>query len=141
MTDFTLLRISNGGQTFGVLKHGDTPFALTLERGWRDNRRGESCIPDGVYTARRCRFSAEYGYADSPQFGDTFVVENVPNRKSILFHKGNIVDDTHGCIIVGEEFGELNGELAVIASHKGFSEFKKRTSRMASFTFAVKWAC
>jgi len=48
---------------------------------------------------------------------------NVPDRKFILFHPGNRVPDTQGCIILAEHFGKLKGELAVINSGKTFSLF------------------
>ena len=128
--------------TFGVLIADGIPFAVTVERRWNGNRSGESCIPPGRYKAVRCRRSAEYGYADSPKFGDTFVIEDVHGRNQILFHRGNIDDDTHGCIIVGEQFDRLNGEPAVLASAKGFGEFLALTlgAGIEEFDFEVRWA-
>ena len=77
----TLKRIaSRPDGTFGVLLAEDVPFALTLERPWRDNRRGESCIPTGRYLCTR---------VNSPKFGMTWHVRNVPDRSEILFHAGN----------------------------------------------------
>jgi len=113
--------------TFGVLKADGIPFAVTVERKWAENQRGLSCIPSGVYHAVRCRDSAEYGHTDSPKFGDTFVIEDVTGRSNILIHKGNIDDDTHGCVIIGEEFGLLNGKPAVLSSSKGFANLKALT--------------
>lgn len=129
---------SDDDRTFGVLIHNGSPFAVTLERGWRDNRRGESCIPPGDYIARRCNASSEYGFKDSPHFGDTFVVENVPGRKHILFHKGNLDDDTHGCIIVAAEFGVLSGEPAVLNSAKGFGKFLQLMNAENIFRLVVR---
>ncbi len=123
--------------TFGVLLADGLPFALTVERPWRDNARSESCIPVGVYTASRCRTQAHYGFADSPKFGNTFEVTNVPGRSRILFHKGNIMDDSHGCIIVGEQFESLNGKPAVVASAKGFDEFLRLTKDVDHFKLTV----
>jgi hypothetical protein len=119
-----LVRVANNGiATYGVLIHGGTPFAVTLERPWRDNRRGESCIPAGAYRALRCRRSPDYGYKDSPRFGDTFQVMDVPGRSEILFHRGNLEDDTHGCILVGESFNPVLGRPGITASQQGFDEF------------------
>lgn len=122
---------------FGVMMLDGMPFALTLERPWRDNRRGESCIPAANYEAVRCRESAEYNYQDSPMFGDTFVVENVPGRKKILFHKGNLDDDTHGCILVGEQFGKLGTERGILASKAGFKEFLTITREIGRFDLSI----
>lgn len=50
-------------------------------------------IPAGVYSA--------YGKT-SPKFGTNKLYLNVPGRSGILFHGGNSVDDTRGCILTGK---------------------------------------
>lgn len=133
-----LTRVATGADgTFGVLMLNYVPFALTLERPWANNRRGESCIPSGEYTCLRCKHSPDYGYRDSPKFGDTFQVFSVPDRALILFHKGNLTDDTHGCIIVGEQFEPLKGRPGVAASAKGFDEFMRLTTGVESFGLKI----
>lgn len=116
MRKLTLIRIayiSDG--TFGVLlDYDNTPFCLTLEREWRNNEKNVSCIPRGKYICQRVQ---------SPKFGNTFEVLNVPKRSHILFHKGNIEDDSHGCIIVGEEYGIYKHKVAILSSGKAFHEF------------------
>ena len=92
------------------------PFALTLERPWLSNMVGKSCIPEGRYIAKRHR---------SPRFGETFWLQDVPGRSEILFHRGNLADDSHGCILVGEQFGEMYGQYGITASQAGFAEFMK----------------
>ena len=115
--------------TFGVLLDENAPFALTLERPWLDNRSNISCIPEGNYVCRR-RFSQK--------FGATFEVTDVPGRTHILFHKGNIEDDSHGCIIVGEQFENLRGKLAVLASKKGYNEFMGRCENKERFILSIE---
>ena len=123
-------RFESGSQgTFGVLSvkqvfTGEkTPFALTLERQWLNNQRGISCIPAGTYLCQRCNTAPEYNYQDSPRFGDTFVVTDVEGRQYILFHTGNLDDDSHGCILVAEQFGSLHENTAILSSRQGFGEF------------------
>ena len=123
--------------TFGVLLSDGVPFAVTLERQWLDNRRSVSCIPEGKYTVTRCNKSSDYGFRDSPRFGDTFMVNEVPNRSKILFHKGNLDEDSHGCILVGEEYGTLSGDAAVLSSKKGFNEFLKIHRRANAFDLEI----
>ena len=113
----TVLRLTRSATmpTYGVLVREDgIPFALILERPWLDNQRSVSCIPVGLYRALRHL---------SPRFGETFQVQDVPGRSEILFHKGNIDDDTHGCILVGEQFNPVNGEDGITSSKEGFAEF------------------
>lgn len=104
----------NSEGTFGVLIFNYVPFALTLERPWRYNERNRSCIPQGEYNCER---------VSSPRFGDTFEVKGVKDRSNILFHKGNISDDTHGCILIGESFDRVLGSNGITASKEGFNEF------------------
>lgn len=112
-----LVRVSKAiTATYGVLLQGDIPFALTLERPWLDNKVGESCIPAGKYDCQRIH---------SEKFGTTFEVMNVPGRTAILFHKGNIADDSHGCILIGESFNQVLGKPGITQSGQGFEEFMK----------------
>ena len=110
--------------TFGVLFDEEIPFCLTVEREWLDNQRNISCIPTGYYLCERVQSRA---------FGDTFTVRRVPGRKLIRFHKGNIEDDSHGCIVLGEEYGRYKGKVAVASSGRAFGEFKHRLKGVNKF--------
>ena len=111
----TLRRVETGTQgTFGVLTTGGLPFALTLEREWLGNKTSVSCIPEGEYLCKRVK---------SPRFRNTFEVTDVEGRTHILFHKGNLDDDSHGCILLGEKFGMLNANAGILESKQGFNEF------------------
>jgi hypothetical protein len=132
---FKLIRVAYiPDGTFGVLFDGETPFCLTLEREWKDNKRGESCIPMGTYSCKR---------VVSPKFGDTFEVCDVPGRSHILFHKGNLEDDSHGCILIGEEYGRFRiardiSKVAVLSSGRGFKEFRERTNSVDDFELKIR---
>ena len=109
-----LLRVGQSRRgTFGVLRHGQVPFVLTCERPWENNQAGLSCIPAGRYRCRRVR---------SPKFGLTFEVCDVPGRSHILFHSGNTIEDTEGCILVGEEFSGTWDAPMIVSSRRGFLE-------------------
>lgn len=114
--------------TFGVLRIGQVPFALTLEQPWRDNETNVSCIPPTEYICRR---------VTSPRFGDTFEVQGVERRSHILFHKGNTLADTHGCILVGEEFATDQGIPIVAASARGYQEFMTKLAGLDEFTLRI----
>lgn len=134
--EITLKRIAmNGHGAFGVLIYGGcgpegsgVPFALTIERPWLDNQKRLSCIPSGSYVCRR---------VDSPKFGDTFEVTGVQGRSHILFHTGNVMEDSEGCILVGEQFETLGGRPAVLSSKKGFREFMERLEGVEAFTLHI----
>lgn len=130
--NFNLIRVSYLDKyTFGVLLDENLPFCVTLELPWLENKRMISCIPEGHYYCKR---------VNSPKFGDTFEVMEVPERSHILFHKGNLADDTHGCILTGEQFEPLAGENAVVASGKAFQEFKERTKNVDGFFLIIRSA-
>tara|TARA_R110000823_G_scaffold72102_1_gene166107 strand:- start:117 stop:599 length:483 start_codon:yes stop_codon:yes gene_type:complete len=68
----------------------------TLENPWLNNERNFSCIPEGNYPVRLrlARESASRDYLH-------LLVQNVPDRDYILFHRGNTAKETKGCILVG----------------------------------------
>lgn len=124
-----LLRVGQSKRgTFGVLRYEQVPFALTLERPWEDNETYISCIPAGRYTCRRVR---------SMRFGDTYEVCNVPGRSHVLFHKGNYISDTQGCILVGEEFSGTWDRPFIASSERGFLEFRKLLNDIPEFELVI----
>lgn len=106
--ELNLYRIAEiDGASIGVLTAQGKRVCFTLEQPWRDNARDVSCIPPGVY---------ELELRQSPRFGLTYEVAAVPGRSHILFHAGNTVADTRGCILPGLQIGDLNGQIAVLRS-------------------------
>ena len=129
MQTLIIKRVATGHNgTFGTIEHRDIPFALTLERQWLNNRSNVSCIPEGNYKCKRVQ---------SPKFGNTFEVTNVPHRTHILFHKGNLDDDSHGCILLGEQFEPLNGSPGILSSKKAFAEFTKLLASEDQFNLVI----
>lgn len=129
MADLTLMRVSfTPDETYGILLRGGVPFAVTLERPWRANRPNESCIPSGTYPCQRVL---------SPRFGDTFEVTRVDGRSHILFHKGNLSDDTEGCILVGEAYNYLGPKPGITASREGYEEFKRIQYGVDAFSLTI----
>ena len=82
--------------TIGELFLNGERICDTLENPWQDNQRNISCIPEGEYPVRLrlARESASRDYLH-------LLVQDVPNRDWILFHRGNTAKDTSGCILVG----------------------------------------
>tara|TARA_R110002012_G_scaffold62994_4_gene165867 strand:- start:1656 stop:2108 length:453 start_codon:yes stop_codon:yes gene_type:complete len=68
----------------------------TLELPYKDNQRSISCIPAGEYNVR-LRLARESGSRDYLHL----LVQDVPNRSYILFHRGNTSSDSRGCILLG----------------------------------------
>ena len=81
--------------TIGRLFINGESFCDTLENPWIDNQRSISCIPKGRYKVR-LRLARESATRDYLHL----LVQDVPNRDYILFHRGNTAKDTSGCILV-----------------------------------------
>lgn len=105
--------------TFSVLTLNGEAYCVTLEPPERENLAQKSCIPAGQYIARR---------VDSPKFGKTWEITNVPNRSAVLFHGGNQVTDTLGCVLLAQYFGKLKGNRAVLNSGATFAQFLTDTT-------------
>lgn len=118
MKQLRLIRVTeHNGATFGVLCIDDAPEFVTLEDAWRDNESNISCIPQGRYKIVRYK---------SPKFGLVYKVCDVPEREHILIHAGNTHKDTHGCILLGMQYGKLGPESAVLASRSAFLQFMEK---------------
>ena len=130
MADLLLKRVAlTLDATYGVLiGAGNVPFAVTVERPWLDNAPRESCIPMGVYACKRVQ---------SPKFGNTFEVANVPGRSHILFHGGNTAADSLGCILVGHGFDPVGGVDGIVQSKKEFAEFLAMQQGVDAFTLYI----
>ena len=103
MRTITLVTTSfdNDG-TYGVLIENRIPLNIrTLERPWKDNAKGLSCIPEGRYIVKR---------DVTPKHGLTWHVLDVPGRDMILIHTGNTEVDVEGCILLGIECGSMAAE-------------------------------
>jgi len=133
----TLTRLGSSAHgTIGILSHGNQHLGYTLEPPWQDNKVNISCIPTGRYHCTR---------VDSPKFGKTYGVHNVPGRSHILFHAGNIAGDTarglnahsHGCILLGRRFGRIKGQKAVLESRLALNEFDAHMNKQ-DFELIVK---
>ena len=82
--------------TIGTLFINGERFCDTLELPYINNESLISCIPKGSYKVR-LRLPRESATRDYLHL----LVKDVPNRKWILFHRGNTAKDTRGCVLVG----------------------------------------
>ena len=126
MIRLTLVRIESGDQgTFGYL---DLPTlrVFTGELPWRNNEPNLSCIPEGLYL---CRLTF------SPHFRKLlYEVTGVKGRTGIRIHSANFMGDRtlglksqlYGCIALGEKFGTMDGQRALLLSTPAVRRFEKR---------------
>lgn len=111
--------------TFGKI-NVDGITLYTVERPWLNNKPSISCIPEGKYVCEP-RFYNGGGY-------DALEVTNVPKRSHILFHIGNTMHDSAGCILVNSKLGTLKGVWAGLASKPAFELFMKHYDKRFELT-------
>ena len=129
MRALTLKRVNNSVQgKAGVLIENEIPLMLTLERPWINNHDSISCIPEGSYVCKRIV---------SPKFGDTFQVTDVEGRSEILFHKGNTIEDSHGCILLGSSFAQFKTGFGIANSAMAYEMFMGLMKKENSFALTI----
>jgi len=101
--------------TLGVLEVAGEKF-YSIERPWLDNAPNVSCVPTGAY---------EMTWRESPRFGWTWMLEEVPDRTYILIHVANFPSDVQGCIGLGT--GLMGDRIAVSSSRKAVAAFEELT--------------
>lgn len=113
--------------TFGLMRLNKRVACLTLEPPDKENKRSLSSIPAQQYICRRHQ---------SPRFGETFRVEDVPDRDNVLFHPGNEVAHTKGCILLGSAL--LDGKArGVSGSRKAFEGFMQAMEGVERFHLTI----
>jgi len=126
-----LIRLESSPEvTLGVLLLDGRVFCQTLELPWKNNAKSISCIPEGNYVCKR---------VDSPKFGNTFEIQNVPDRDDVLLHQGNFVRDSRGCIIVGGGFNVTTTPTSITGgtSRTTFKLLLNVTRNIDEFNFKI----
>lgn len=98
--------------TFGELVTPSGLYYATVERPWLENKRGVSCIPEGVYVCRPRKFH-KGGY-------DAIEITNVQDRTHILMHVANYPSQVMGCIGINTRHGAINHQWCGLSSKKAF---------------------
>ena len=109
----------NGIQTVGKLYvSGDQHYTCdTLERPFKNNEKGVSCIPAGRYICVKRDATEAIPYQHVS-------ITNVPGRSGVAIHSGNLYSHSKGCILVGKNYADINrdGQQDVLNSRKVFME-------------------
>ena len=115
--------------TFGVLIIDGTVFCCTLEPPDQLNQTSISSIPAQQYICERYK---------STNHPNTFQVMNVPGRTKILFHAGNFLNNTEGCILLGQYFGKLKNSRGTMNSGNTFKRFMEIMEDVDKFHLTIK---
>lgn len=128
-------------------RYADTPLGMfatlrvedflchTCENPWLENRPFVSCIPEGVYPLKQQTFNRhDPGDLDY----HTYEICDVPDRYHILFHIGNDMTDTEGCVLPGMGFGVSHRNLpGVLSSRRAFGIVKQKLDLHTEWKIAV----
>ena len=135
--DLELVRVSIAPEgAFSVLLQDGVPLGpVALERTYpvaSSMPRGPQFlkIPAGRYRCKRTRF-LRGGY-------ETFEITGVVGHSRLLFHAGNVEDDSEGCVLVGQRFGRVGSNPGVLSSRMGFAEFMQSMGRREVFDLLVR---
>lgn len=138
MRQVKIIRLeSDDSGTFGILTTDDGFSCWTLERPWRDNLTGKSCIPAGTYKVNK---------RDSPKHGRCYHVDGVKDRTDIEIHAANWAGDESkglkcqllGCIAPGRAIGELVKQKAILSSRDALEGFETEMEG-ADFELTLSW--
>ncbi len=100
------------------------PFMATLEHSYSN----EPKVPVGAYLCVRGTHSLHDGVSFS-----TFEITGVPGHQGILFHVGNVNDDSEGCVLCGEQ----SKVVSITNSRKAFSDWCNRLIGVTEFILVV----
>jgi len=133
MSTLRLTRITSSSEygTFGALTIDNVPQCVTLEPYWRNNEYENSCVPTGIYNLE---------WFDSPKYGMTLQLIDVQGRTFILFHWGNRVKNTEGCILVGEKYGQISCQQAILYSLRAFKSLLFKLQDETKMTLIISEA-
>ena len=116
--------------TYSTMAWEGIPFGVSMELPWKLNKVRISCIPSGVYIAKRYK-----------RHGKIWVwqLKNVPGRTHIQIHIANIaIKELLGCIATGEKFEPLQGQDAVLESGHAFKELMKLTKNEKQIRVVIR---
>lgn len=144
MTTLTLQRLEQTDlATFGHIVDAEhQQWCVTLELPWVDanddglSDRNVSCVPAGTYAAHR-RLSHLHGGTGRHNY-DVFELADVPGRSAIELHVGNLPHDSRGCILLGSQFGLVNGQHGITGSAAAFGRFMDRLKGIDTFTLVIR---
>ncbi len=133
-----IIRLETNQQhgSFGMLRFLKELFCNTLEPYKYGNIPNESCIPTGQYLCKRVK-SELVKKLTRGLLDDTFEITGVSGRTKILFHPGNVNDNTNGCILLAEKLGKLYGNRAILNSGQTFRRFMSKLEDYDNFSLTV----
>jgi len=124
---------STAGSTISRLHIDGNFFCFVLEDGKRLVKEvGHTRISAGTYKVIRRYYGGFYHkYRDRYGHKHVYEIADVPGFSDILIHIGNYIQDTEGCLLVGDRIGLRQMDYAV---YNSAATYKKLYSRLSQDT-------
>ena len=124
---------SNDG-TFGLLYIDEKFQCYTLEDSHHEEKiHGKTRIPEGDYEmflAEKSRFDPRMKSLMGEDYKGMLRLKDVPNFEGILIHAGNSVDDTDGCILLGNTVNNNSFQKPFLGdSREAFTHMYRKVSK------------
>lgn len=125
---------------FGVLLIDNIPIAVTLWRTFEKLEQTEPKIPMPQVMPYRMvinpgKYLCKRDWYNKGRYA-TFEIQ-VEGHERVLFHLLNTEQESEGCVGIGEEFGNLGGNIAILRSGAGFTEFMNSMKGIDEFELEV----
>lgn len=118
---------------FGVLQWWGLPFAVTLERAYEAQRgTWQPKVPPGQYRLKRTTYHRGR-YITWQIIGGAITYD-----RRILIHRGNVAEDSDGCVLIGETFDPINGLAGIAQSGKAFAELMTLTADLVDVELHIE---
>lgn len=103
----------------------------SLELPWKDNERNISCVPEGIYPLK-LEYSGHFKK-------DLWELYEVPNRSECKFHVANYVRQLNGCIALGQNRADIDGDgtIDITSSGNTIKEFHKAMGDIKESTVEI----
>lgn len=120
--------VGDNNETLGILNasnNGAKFSCKTIELPWKQNQNNISCIPTGTYEVKWTFSLRLLRY--------TYEIQGVKDRTGIRIHPANFFFDLKGCIALGNNMIDLNGDGVLDITNskltlKAFEDFMNRKS-------------
>jgi len=136
--DMTLQRFEQGpnGIFSNLLDDQGRKVDVTVTHAYVSDAGWQPKVPPGRYLCVRGTHSL-----DGVHHFDTFEITGVEGHKGILFHQGNVEEESKGCELIGGHVGTLlthgTEEEAVLDSAEAFKYFMRLQGDATEFWLTV----
>jgi hypothetical protein len=115
---------------------------FTVEREWKDNQAGISCVPAGKYKLiphSSRRFGETWALVNHDLGVSHWQEDGIP-RYAILIHKANYASQLEGCIAIGKYLGVVGDNWSVTSSGHAMEYILALLADESGHTLTIKYA-